>query len=68
MPNNFKRHSLEEIEDQLSKALTAFFGETTFVSIEQLEVSGPERKGVKLVALAGPDRRVKLEAVPIDQA
>ena len=68
MPNNFKRHALESIEKRLSEALTEFFGEKTFVTIEQMEVMGPDRKGVKLVALAGPDRRTKLEAVHIDRA
>lgn len=67
MPNNFKRHSLETIERQLSAALTELFGDSTFVTIEQMEVTGPERKGVKIVALAGPDRRAKLESVIIDR-
>ena len=65
MPNNFKRHSMEAIETRLSEALSEFFGEKTFVSIEQLEVAGPDRKGVKLMALAGPERRTKLEPVHI---
>lgn len=68
MPNNFKRHSLEEIEKHLSAALSALFGEKTFVTVEQMEVTGPERKGVRLIALAGPDRRAKLEPVHIDPA
>ena len=68
MPNNFKRHSLETIERHLSAALTELFGENTFVTVEQMEVTGPDRKGVKLVALAGPDRRAKLEPVHIDKA
>jgi hypothetical protein len=67
MPNNFKRHTLEAIEKHLAESLTEFFGEKTFVSIEQMEVTGPDRKGVKLVALAGPERRTKLEAVHLDQ-
>lgn len=66
MPNNFKRHSLEEIETCLSEALTQLFGEATFVAIEQMEVMGPSKKGVKLVAIAGPERRTKFDPVPID--
>ena len=67
MPNNFKHHSLEEIEKHLSESLSQLFGEKTFVSIEQMEMTGLERRGVKLVALAGPERRAKLEPVHIDR-
>lgn len=67
MPNNFKRHSLEAIEKHMSEALTEFFGQKTFFAIEQMETTGPEKKSVKLVAIAGPDRRVKFEAVPIER-
>ena len=66
MPNNFKRHSLEAIEKQLSAALTELFGENTFVAIEQMEVTGPTKNGVRFIAMAGPDRRAKLEPVHID--
>jgi hypothetical protein len=67
MPNNFKLHSLVAIERHLGDTLTELFGEKTFVSIEQMEVTGSERKGVKFVAFAGPERRAKLEAVPLDK-
>lgn len=67
MPNHFKRHSLESLEKHLSAALTEFFGEKTFVTVEQMEVAGPERKGMKLVVLAGPERRAKFDEVKIDR-
>jgi hypothetical protein len=67
MPNHFKRHSLESIEKHLSAALTELFGERTFVTVEQMEVTGPERKGVKLIALAGPERRAKFDDMKIDR-
>jgi hypothetical protein len=67
MPTPFKNYSVDAIEKCLGAAFTELFGEETFVLIDQIDMNGAVKEGVKLVMQAHPDKRATLPDIQIDR-
>jgi hypothetical protein len=67
MSKPFKNHSLDAIEKCLGAGLTELFGEKTFVLIDQMEMNGALKEGLKLVMRAYPDQRASLPDIQIER-
>lgn len=66
MQTPIKNHTIKEVEDCLGAALSTLFDEKTFVQVDQLELNGAFKQGVRLVIQAHKDRRTPLQVVKID--